>query len=436
MLPHRKVGDAALALLVLAPLAVGLWFRSAGGLVDAPSVLASLGRASAVLGLSCLLLAALISARIPGADAWFGGLSRVWKLHHVLGAAAFLLLLAHPLLLAFASARVSLEAAAAVLFPGASDWSSWAGWLALAAMAVFLAPTFWFFGRPEYQRWKSLHALSGLAVVLGLAHALDSGRLLPGAWGKTIWSGYGAAAALAFVYRLFASRLVGRKGYAIVRAETAGHGVVELTLKPDGKMLSHRAGQFIYLTPLAPGLACGRGEEHPYTLSSAPGEPVLRVVIKDLGDASRALQSAPVGSRALVEGPYGDFFPANAPAARQLWIAGGIGLTPFLARARALTAAEPVDVHLVYCVQDETRAHFSAELEAVAARVAGFRLWMHYFGREGPLNAAFIGSRCPDFAGREIFICGPPALISCAREELRRAGVHAARVRSEDFNWL
>ncbi len=235
--------------------------------------------------------------------------------------------LAHPLLLAFASARISPQAAAAVLFPGPESWSVWAGWLALAAMAVFLAPTFEFFGKPEYQRWKSLHALSGLALVFGLAHALTSGRLLAGSRGLAVWSAFGGLALAAFVYRKAGGR---RLGYSIERIDSIGRGVVELTLRPDGAPLEYRAGQFIYLTPLDPALAAGRGEEHPYTVSSAPGEPVLRVAVKDLGDASHALQGALAGGKVLVEGPYGEFFPAGAAATRELWIAGGIGVTPFL----------------------------------------------------------------------------------------------------------
>lgn len=427
--PRRPVGDAALALLAAAPLAWAC--LGAGG----PALL-FLGRAAAVLGLALLLLAAMISARIPGLDLWFGGLTRLWRIHHLLGAASFLLLMAHPLLLSFAAARFSVPAASAVLFPGPSAWGVWAGWAALAAMAAFLAPTFSFFGAPEYQRWKSLHALSGAAIALGLAHALASGALLTGAAARAWWGSYGALALLAFAWRAFAARRFARKGYTVAAANAAGRGVVELTLRPDGRLLERRPGQFVYLTPLDTSLAAGRGEEHPYTLSSAPDEPVLRVVVKDLGDASRALQSVAVGSRALVEGPFGEFFPQGGAGAPELWIAGGVGLTPFLSRVRELGPSRSVDAHLVYCVQDETRAHFRAELEAAAARFPGFRLSMHYFAQEGPLTAAFLRTRCPDAAGRAAFVCGPPALIAAARTELRRAGVPASRVHAEDFNWL
>jgi predicted ferric reductase len=426
----------ALLFLVLLPLAAALPSLRIDQIEDASTLLVFLGRASGILGLSFLLLGALISIRVPGFDLWFGGLTRLWKIHHILGAASFLLLMAHPLLLAFGSAHVSVQAAAAVLFPESNAWSVWTGWLALAAMAVFLAPTFWFFGQPNYQRWKALHSLSGLALVLGVAHALPLSRSLPGVSGKAIWIGYGGLALLAFIYRLFLARRIGRKRYTVTRAENVARGIIEITLKPEERLLDYTPGQFIYFTPLDSRLTAGRNEEHPYTLSSAPREAVLRIVVKDVGDATHALQQITLGSQALVEGPYGEFFPAKKKTTRELWIAGGVGLAPFLGRARALTSNELVDIDLIYCVQDETRAHFLAELEGIAANVAGFRVRMHYFYREGLLTMSFITACCPDFAAREIYLCGPSPLIMAVRRELHRQHVPASHIHSEDFTWL
>lgn len=156
-------------------------------------VLNLLGRAAGILGLTLLLLAAAVSVRIPGFDRWFGGLTQLWKIHHVMGGGAFLLLMLHPLLLSYAAAPLSLRAAAEVLFPAASAWETWLGWSALMVMMLFLAPTFSFFGQPEYQRWKRLHALSGLTLLLGLAHTWPLSRSFPGAW-STVWLALGALA--------------------------------------------------------------------------------------------------------------------------------------------------------------------------------------------------------------------------------------------------
>lgn len=431
---RRNLGGVILAALIVLPWVLSRGAGGWGGLP--PERLNLLGREAGVLGLSLLLLATLISARVPGLDAWFGGLTRLWKVHHGLGAASFLLLMVHPLLLAFSAATSSPQAAAAVLFPAAGAWGVWVGWGALASMAVFLAPTFSFFGPPRYQRWKALHALSGAVVFLGAAHGIALNRLLPGWRGAAFWAGGGCLALAAYAYRMVLARWVGGASYVVSRVDRIGRGVVELSLKPEGNLLKYRAGQFVYLTPFDESLACGRGEEHPYTVSSSPSEALLRIAVKDLGDATRALQTVSMGSRVLVEGPYGGLFEREDVEGPELWIAGGIGLTPFLGRLRSLEPARAVDVHLIYCVEDESRAHFLAELEAVAARIRGFNLWVHLFRREGVLDGVFLRSRCRDLTDREIFICGPPPFIGAVRRGLRREGVSRGRIHSEDFAWI
>jgi predicted ferric reductase len=301
-------------------------------------------------------------------------------------------------------------------------------------MTVFLAPTFQFFGPTGYQKWKTLHAVSAVAVIFGMVHAVPLGP--PGGSLRAVWLVYGGLAIAAFVYRNYVAPRTARHGYTVTRVETVNRGVVELTLKPDEKLLEYRPGQFVYLTPRDPTLAVGCGEEHPYTVSSAPHETVLRIAIKDAGNATRSLQTVSVGSRAMIEGPYGDFFSERKTSAPALWIAGGIGIAPFLSRARSLNADGQYDIHLIYCVQDESRAHFIAELEEIAARMRGFKLTRHFFAVEGALTAGFIEAACSDYNCREIYICGPPPLIAALERDLKHHGVSGAHVHTEDFAWL
>lgn len=436
----RAVAESLLVALVLGPIA---WFLVAGGLAldSAQSTLRSLGRLAGVAGLVWFLLSMLLSIRLPGFDGPLGGLIRVWHVHHRLGAASFLALLLHPVLLALASAAGGPGATLATLTPPLEHWSLWAGWLALLLMMVFLAPTFAFFGEPDYQRWKALHALSGAVVVFGVLHAVALARTGPGAQALLLWSVFGLLGGGAFVWRKALSRLWSRRGHRIVRVQPLARGVVELSLEAERTPLEYLPGQFVYLTPLDPALAAGCGEEHPYSISSAPGEPLLRIAIKDLGDASGALLAVREGSRALVEGPYGTFLPPlDLPpldAAPALWIGGGIGLTPFVSAVRALgRAPRPVDIDLVYCANDPSRAYFMAELEEIAARVPGLRVHAHRFAEAGPLTEPWLAARVPDFATRPAFVCGPPGLIDHARNLLVQAGVPRGQITSEEFNLL
>lgn len=432
------MAQAATRVLVLAlglwPLLVlGLGIR-AGLPADPAAWLRALGSAAAILGFAWLLLAMILSARLPRVDGALGGLLTQWRIHHFLGAASFVLLMLHPILLALAAVPRGPAAVLATLTPAAGAWAVWAGWGALLVMMVFLAPSFSFFGAPDYQRWKWLHRLSVIAIVLGLLHALA----LPGAFAPAaaawIWGGLGALAVAAYLWRLLLSRWLARRRYRISRVDALAERIVELTL--EGPPLRYHAGQFVYLTPLDPGLRAGRGEEHPFSLVSAPREPALRIAIKHLGDASGALMNVAEGSEATVEGPYGRFRPLRhgQPA---LWIGGGIGIAPFVSAARAMAAFEDhVDVHLIYCAQNVSRAYYLPELQRIAGQQPGFHVHAHFFADQGPLTVDFIRSHVPDFQRRASYVCGPAPLLDLTERILRKAGVSRRRVTMEEFALL
>lgn len=419
--------------LALLPGVVALGFLGSADFASAGAILNTLGRLTGIWGMALLLIAAALCCRVPGFDRPFGGLTKLWQLHHQLGAVAFLLLLAHPILLALAAVEVSLGAAIGTLF----SWQAaivW-GWVALLALMVFMAPSFAFFGPVEYQRWKWLHRLSAVTVVFALVHTLMLSRSLPGSWAWLIWGILAVLTLSALGYRWAFSRWRGRPRYRIVKIEQPANNVVELSLQPLSTLLRYQAGQFVYLTPYDPGLTAGRGEEHPYTISSAPDESVLRITIKDLGDASRALQSVALGSEVAIEGPYGRFSPDDSESqAKELWVAGGIGITPFIGRLRhCVNRARSLDVHLIDCVQDESRLLFADELKALVAALPKSRLSQHFFYRQGPLDLAYIRSVCPDFAERRVYICGPVPLIDSVRRQLISAGMPREHIVTEEF---
>jgi len=271
-----------------------------------------------------------------------------------------------------------------------------------------------------------------------LLHTFMLSRTMPGPTDTIIWSLFALLAIGAVGWRLVFSRRIGRLPYTVTRVDVVANGVAELSLRPDNEHLAYSAGNFVYLTPFDPGLAAGHREEHPYTLSSSPLEPELRIAIKALGDASRAMQTIPVGTLVTVEGPYGRFFPPDALVSNpELWVAGGVGITPFLARMRHLRAlGERGDVHLIYAVQDESRAVYAEELSTLAASIPAFALTFHYFFQEGPVSAAFLQAACPDFARRDVYICGPLALNRLMRDHAYNAGVSANRIHSEEFELL
>ncbi|GGX40418.1 ferredoxin reductase family protein [Saccharospirillum salsuginis] len=429
-LSRFKPGDV----LIVAILAVllgwhwSLWPELASG--SSARVLDALGRLAGVLGLGLMLLAGIGSVRLPGLDRWFGGLPRLWTLHRLMGFGGFILILLHVWSMAFSGVAQSLAVALATLFPPISDWAIWSGWLALVLTVLFLAPTFQFFGRLHYQRWKRLHLLSAPALAFALVHTLSLSRWWP------LWLVLGLLAFAAIGWRKLLSPHLGRSDWTVAEVQTLVPGVVELVLDPVDRPLRYEAGQFVYLTPWDERLAAGCGEEHPYTLSSAPDDPQLRLGIKDLGDATHALQTLTPGSRVQIEGPYGDFYERHRPGTGQLWLGGGIGITPFVSGARALRADGREDIQLFYLALDSSRAYYLDELKSHAERCPAFRVEAHYFRQEGPMTLAFLKQHCPDFAQREVYLCGPPGMVNHLKPLLLSAGVPHSALHSEVFDFL
>ncbi len=404
---------------------------------DPATWLQPLGSLTGILALAWLLLALMLSIRLPGLDQPLGGMLGLWRVHHYLGAAALLSALLHPLFLLLASAPQGPGATLALLQPMPRAWPLWTGWLALGLMLLFLAPSFQFFGRPAYQRWKLLHLLAGPAALIALAHGIALARWLSPQQAIVTWGLLGSLAAVAFFWRKGLSPLLARRPFQIDRADVLANGVIELTLSPLRRTIEFTAGQFVYLTPDIPELEAGNREEHPYTISSAPAElPTIRIGIKSLGDASWALQSVAAGERVYLEGPYGRFLsdPAHRP---QLWIGGGIGLTPFVSAARQLSHIQAdCDITLIYCANDITRAYYLRELQHIAEAVDGLRVIPHFYLDQGYLNAAFLRQAAADLDKREAYVCGPVALIELTEELLTRLGTPRGAIHTEAFDLL
>lgn len=430
-----KVGDYVLIAICILPWLVAL--PRLGWPVGASvgDWLHWLGISSGILGLSTMLLAAAVSIRLPGFDRYFGGLARLWGIHRGLGFASFMLVMVHVLALGFSAASVSLTVAMATLFPPISHLSVWWGWFAWLAMLVFLAPTFNFFGSLNYQHWKSLHLLSAFAVIAGLLHAF---LLAPQ---QFVWWLLGAAAVGAIIWRKVLSPHFSRVPYRVESVTPLVNNVVEIALSPESTAINYQSGQFIYLTPLDKTLAAGGGEEHPYTIASAPSDDCLRIGIKALGDASGALQTVTLGSRVMIEGPYGDFYNRDYPARDQLWLGGGIGITPFVSGARHMEAQQAShrpqgNVQLLYLAKNAERAYYHTLFKHVSQLCEEFVYDVHYFQQEGPLTEAYLRAFCPDYAEREIYMCGPPGMNQHLRRLLIEQGIPTSRIHSEVFDFL
>jgi len=414
----------------------------------AQGLLRAMGILTGVAGTALWVASLVLMLRFPALDRRFGGLDRQYFAHHIAGTLAYLMLLAHPVLLVAAAWVASPQAAAALATPWAHGPAVIAGWVALVGLMLMMFATF--FSGLAYARWKRLHAASGIAYVFALAHVAE---LLP-AWGEgrlgaivLIVAMAGGFVAIAVRRQLDRSALEARH-FRVERVERASPSSIEVTLGPLAAEapLAFEAGQFVFVAFDEGAGYEGCREYHPFTISSAPGlapgsspgSLQFRLLIKALGPCTTRMQQLGPGAIARVQGPYGGMFRDADFTRPQLWIGGGIGITPFLAMAAALPAdAAPVDLY--YLARDPAEAPGLDALRAEAAKRGNLRVFA-LVANEGPaaVRAAVLDmGASPGGVGiaRAVYLCGPLGMLQETLAWLAAEGVPDANIHAERFDF-
>jgi ferredoxin-NADP reductase len=203
--------------------------------------------------------------------------------------------------------------------------------------------------------------------------------------------------------------------------------------RPAG--FSFKPGQSVNLTlleaPPEPNSA-----RRTFSLASAPFEDELVVAtrMREGSGFKRALKALPLGSRLRLVGPAGNMTLHEDPARAAVFIAGGIGITPF--RSMLLQAEHDRLGHpllLAYSNRRREHAAFLDEIQALQKRNSRFRLLAPMTDTEGMLDEDTLKRFAGDAAAPVYYLAGPPAMVEAMKAILARNGVGADDVRSEEF---
>jgi predicted ferric reductase len=386
--------------------------------------------AEAVLLLSCCLVLATL---LPPIERAFGGIDRVAVWHKRVATAAVLLLVPH------------LALVGSPPDPYATSIGNGLGSIALLGLVVLalwaLAPKLraarWpgpirHLARLSYERWLTAHRLTGLFVVAAVTH----GAIVDPVFHRSstlritflVAGGIGIAA---YLYReLLARYFIPIHDYVVADVTQPNDTTVEVSLEPVNAQLEFAPGQFVVL---AFGGASA-WQRHPFSVSSAPSQRRLQVSIKASGDYTDDLHDKlETGTPAKVVGPFGGF-EYHDGGRDQIWIAGGIGVTPFLSWIRALDGTFDRNVDFFYSVAQKADALYLEEFNAAAANYPTFHARLVDTGHDGFLTAeeAMIGR--PPGADVWVYMCGPPPMMTSLADGFRGLGIPASRVRWEQFD--
>jgi ferredoxin-NADP reductase len=181
-----------------------------------------------------------------------------------------------------------------------------------------------------------------------------------------------------------------------------------------------------------------------FSLASAPFERALTIATRMRGTAfKRALNALPEGASVKLVGPLGQFSLADA-ARPAVFIAGGIGITPFMSMLRqAANDGSPQRLLLLYSNRRPEDAAFLAELQGLERQNKNFRLVAtmtemgksvrEWHGETGVINADLIKRAVDEVFAAVYYVVGPPAMVAAMQETLRRMGVAEENIQTEEF---
>jgi predicted ferric reductase len=427
----RNIGWITVAILAVVPIL--RWFF-VGPLnfrfIDLNATATSLGQIIGLLGMILFSINLILSSRLKIIDKYFDGLPDVYSIHHKIGAISFCLLLAHPLFLVVKFFSFSIKSAVMFFVPQGDAVSF--GIYALALMIALMVLTFYI--KLKYHIWKFSHKFMVLVFVFAILHNLfitsDISRDL---FLRYYIFTFAFVALILGFYQAFLSKIFNRHlEYNVMSVVKLNENVLQIGLEAKDRELKFIPGQFVFIRFLGEGVS---SESHPFTISSIPEDGKLEFNIKFLGDFTSQLKNLKEGDRAMISKPYGKFSYKEFKAKEQIWIAGGIGVTPFLSMARSLPKNSSQKIDLYYCIKNEKEIILKNELDLLSQQKSNFNIY--YWMSEGKdfITANNILELSSGVISKEIFLCGPVSFMESLRLQFVKLGVKNNNIHWEKFSF-
>lgn len=413
--------------IVLLAVPIVFWTQvlSGGGL---SAILYDLGRLLSLSGFVLLWVQYVLSARIKWLEKGIGQ-DKFFIVHRLSGIVGFVLILIHPSLLFASDLLLGIPPKLTPL-----KLIGFAGIVALvltAGGALLYKVLRW-----KYETWKALHWASYAILPIGLVHSLLGGSTVTSQpVVRGLWIALAALYVGIVIHRVYVWVRVRQSPYRVGRVKRETHDTWSLTF--EGARIDHQPGQFmrVQLT-----LKNKLQPSHPFTIASSPTQKQMSITVKAVGDFTRQIKDVKPGSRAFIDAPYGAFSFLNHDAENLVFIAGGIGITPFMSMLRYIRDRQlDRKVTLIWGNKSEQDIAFKEELDEMS-KTMSLRV-VHVMsaqadwpGEKGYLDEARLKRLLAGIENPQVFVCGPPVMMTMVIAALRKIGVPGGRIHSERFS--
>ncbi|MCL1790332.1 MAG: ferric reductase-like transmembrane domain-containing protein [Peptococcaceae bacterium] len=410
--------------------------------------LSQLFAALALVGFSC---AFFISTRHPMLDTLFNGLDKSYTVHKWLTITSVSLVITH--LITLNLGRHMGTGRTPGMTPGRTpgmtpglEGEHLFVHLGIPSLILFVALILiaLLVKKWDYQKWKTIHKIMIIPYIIGLIHYYGSS-----VYGSFNFETFGVwlnimnlIGILSAIYSLFLYENIAFPfRYTITNLQTVSKGTLEITGKTTSKGIPFQPGQFTFLKVLpnrkTPSQKPFYFPSHPFTISSSPAtdetsKGTIQFTIKNLGDHTATLiNSLETGHELVLTASHGTFDYTKG-SKNQIWIAGGIGVTPFRSFYQS-NIPENVFIDFFYCYHGEEEGVYLDEMRAL--KKDNLRIHLIDDTKQGFLTIDMIKETISLENPVDIFFCGPKPMRESLKKNLQSSSLHVLGFHYEEFQF-
>lgn len=423
----RLVLFAVMVLFIIFPLL--FWARTLSFGLGLPFAIYDIGRFLSIVGFVLIFFQFVLSSKIKLIERGIG-LDKLFRIHRILGVMGFASILIHPTVLLISDLLQDIR-------PSFTNPLKIVGAFALLLLSIAVVAAI-LYGKVKirYETWENIHKVNYIVFPFAFIHSLLIGSNLKGSFPLRVfwWMLFGLYLVI-LGHKIWTQFSLRKNPLRVVDVSQETHDTWSLSF--EGKHKDYKPGQFMIVQLVRDGRV---SEPHPFTISSSPAKDRLSISVKSVGDFTSTISNTKTSDHAYIDGPYGTFSFLNYDAQSLVFIAGGIGITPFISMLRYIYDKKlERHVILIWGNKSANDIAFKEELKRMELEMSSLKV-IHVMskqddweGEKGYIDAEKLKRYVDDFQNSQFFVCGPPIMMNAVMKSLRGLGVPKRKIHYERF---